>query len=161
MSALSTLSDPNIEFFEIVGETSHEQLFNVIVRLLTSNGATRMERLLKMFQSQQSNRIIKLILAAVENLLPKCTSQDIASALESLTITVNNDLVALKSLSNSAIDTYRNAIIKLFNQKIQIKKAEAMAFWDSEIGSKPSNPVYTKIMQEFATSRAGGNWTLK
>ena len=58
MFALSALSDPNIEFLEIVGETSHEQLFSMIVQLLTTNGATRMERLLKMFQAEQSNRII-------------------------------------------------------------------------------------------------------
>ena len=55
-SALSSMSDANIEYLSIQGETAQEQSLNTIKRLLTNNGATRMERLLKLYSYQQANR---------------------------------------------------------------------------------------------------------
>jgi hypothetical protein len=59
------------------------------------------------------------------------------------------------------MDEYRYTVISLYQDHTTLKKSELMAEWKKDVGKVPSNAMYTKIMQEIATSKSNGHWVLK
>ena len=57
-------------------------------------------------------------------------------------------------------DAVRKVVIKLFQSKRTIKKGEVVDACMEVLGRSPSATEYSRVMQEFGTSR-GGTWTFK
>jgi hypothetical protein len=144
---------PKQEDLHIVGSTASEQAKNMITKILTTQGALRKPVLLSMFSYQQSRSV-------EGNKLGQLSNQDVEAIIDDLCLPLQS-LLVLKSMGNPVLDQYRYTVISLFEKKSQLRKTELMSAWESDVGNTPNTSMYSRIMQEVATARAGGSWVLK
>lgn len=69
-------------------------------------------------------------------------------------------LRVLKQTGVQSTDSVRNVIIELFKEKAQLKKIDITDACKAKLNALPASGIYTKVMQELATSR-GSVWTFK
>jgi hypothetical protein len=144
---------PKQEDLPIVGATATEQARNMITKILTTQGALKKSALISVFSYQQSRSVEGNKLGDVNN-------QELESIIDDLCLPLQS-LLVLKTMGNPILDQYRYTVISLFEKKTQLRKTELMSAWESDVGNTPNTSMYSRIMQEVATAKAGGTWVLK
>ncbi|KAJ3273245.1 hypothetical protein HDV01_004603 [Terramyces sp. JEL0728] len=137
--------------FKIEGSNLQDRVDSLIKQIL-SGGATGITRIIELFNQQID--LPKSKLASV-------TEDLIKQQIQSLCITIKDDIVVLKRSGNELQDQFRYTAIAMFRQKDVLKKQELNQKWKEEYGTQPQPAMYSKIMQELAVAKNGGNWQLK
>lgn len=66
----------------------------------------------------------------------------------------------LKTTGVKSIDSVRDIVVELFQNKKQLKKSDIVNACQERLNCAPAANIYSKVMQELATSR-GSVWTFK
>ncbi|KAJ3310522.1 DNA-directed RNA polymerase III subunit RPC5 [Boothiomyces sp. JEL0838] len=137
--------------YNIDGSNLQERVDSLIKQILAS-GATSISKIMDVFAQQ-----IDLPKSKLANATPEMIKQQI----QSLCITIKDDIVVLKRSGNELQDQFRYIAIAMFREKDVLKKQELHQRWKEEYGMHPQPAMYSKIMQELAVAKNGGNWQLK
>ncbi len=143
----------DISHIPIKGETEDDQIAEFCKALL-QRGPTTTREVLNALQARKTdprpeNRI-KMITMNTDNILP---------VLKKDGIFLRNKWIS-KGEPGTILDTVRNTVIGLFNVQEKVKKADVMTACQEHHGAVPSAAIYSKVMQELATSK-GSIWTYK
>ncbi|KAJ3324731.1 DNA-directed RNA polymerase III subunit RPC5 [Boothiomyces sp. JEL0866] len=137
--------------YKIEGTNLQDRVESLIKQIL-AGGATRIAKIMDIFTQQ-----IDLPKSKLSTATPELIQQQI----QALCITIKDDIVVLKRSGNDMQDQFRYTAIAMFRQKDVLKKQELNQKWREEYGTQPQPALYSKIMQELAVAKNGGNWQLK
>lgn len=150
-------------YYEVMGETAQDQAQNMIKTIFLANGCLSRPQIHQIF-NYQATRSSTLSNGGTEVLLGQIQPSTLDSILGVLATEIRPDILAISSTGTSSLDMYRVHVIEMFMKQDKIKKAEIVGRWNENgviEGKKVSNAIYTKVMNEFATTKAAGVWILK
>ena len=155
---------------EIEGDSDDEKVKNLVKSILEKNGALLKSQVHDIFRFQASQGILllriiytfcSLLATEIQVMIDNVPAVTLESVITTLSFEIRDDIVAPQPNLEIPLGRFKKATLNHFKVHDQVKKSEMMGIWEKECEGKPSASVYSKIMNEVATTKSSGIWKLK
>jgi hypothetical protein len=144
---------PSESLYKLQGEEFQLQFSNLVKSIFQQSGSVLLrETLIRAIVFQKSQK---------ECLFNEMDKDKLNLELDKVVIVLRKDMLILEEAFDMSLIPFRNVLIKVFGTLDKIKKKDVMEKWQEECGCIPNPGQYTKLMQEFASTKSGGIWILK